>query len=151
MATRKYNPKKITGSYKGSIGARQFAIQFVGFMDGTFLTADYDEDAVTKHVGSQGDATFVLNANRGASVTLMLVQGSPTNDQLSDLVPNAKLNYMPVGVLTIKDLNGTTEFESADAVIKRRAKVEFGKEVTGREWVFDCGDADIYVGSGEEV
>ena len=151
MATRKYNPKKITASYTGSVGGNSFAFQFLGFMDGTFLTADYDEDAVTKHVGSQGDATFILNANRGASVTVMLVQGSPTNDELSKLVPNADLNYMPVGVLNFKDLNGTTVFESADAVIKRRAKVEFGKEVTGREWVFDCGHADLKVGSGEDV
>ena len=120
-------------------------------MDGTFITADYDEDQVTKHVGSQGDASFILNANAGASVTVMLIQGSPSNDELSKLVPNAKNDYLPVGALKFEDLNGRTVIKSSDAVIKKGAKVEFGKELTGREWVFDCGEAEIVVGGSVEL
>lgn len=146
MATRKYNPKKITATFSGTIGDRDFAIQFLGFMDGTFIMAEMDEDQVTKHVGSQGDASFVLNANKGAAVTITLVQGSPTNDELTNLIPDADNNYMPTGVLTFKDLNGTTEVIATDAVIKKTAKIEFGKELTGREWVFDCASATLKVG-----
>mgnify|MGYP001599523074 CR=1 FL=1 len=146
MALRKYNPKKVTGSFKGKIGDRDFAVQFVGFMDGTFVMAEFDEDQVTKHVGSQGDASFVLNANTGAAVTITLVQGSPSNDLLSDLVPDSSKNFMPVGVLTFEDLNGTTKIKGPETVIKKTAKVEFGKELTGREWVFDIAEADIHVG-----
>lgn len=146
MALHKYNPKKITGSYKGKIGNRQFTVQFVGYMDGTFITAEYDENAVTKHIGAQGAVSAVLNCNKGAKLVVTFVQGSPCNDQLSDLVPDASKNFFPVGILTFEDLNGTTKFKAAEAWIMKTAKVEFAKDLTGREWTFDTGEADIHVG-----
>lgn len=142
----KYNPKKITGSFKGSIGGRDFSVRFVGYMDGTFMEAEYDEDHVTKHVGSDGTASAVLNANRGAKITVTLVQGSPSNDALSKLVPDARKNFLPVGTLTFDDLNGTAAVKTVEAWIMKTAKVEFGKELLGRQWVFDTGECEINVG-----
>lgn len=146
----KYNPKKITGSWKGRVNNRDFAIQFVGYMDGTFVTAEYDEDAATKHTGTQGETSVVLNANRGAKIVVVLVQGTPVNKELSDLVPNAKNDYLPVGVLTFDDLNGTTEIKAAEAWITKTAKVSFGPNIEGREWTFDTGEAEITVGGVAE-
>lgn len=143
----KYNPKKITGSFKGRINNREFSVQFVGYMDGTFVEAEYDEDHATKHMGGHGDATVVLNANAGAKVTVTLLQGSPSNDLLANLVPNAKRNFLPVGTLTFDDLNGTTAIKSSEAWIMKTAKIEFGKDVTGRQWVFDMGEAELFPGS----
>lgn len=146
MALRKYNPKRITGSWKGSVGGKDFAVQFVGYMDSTFITAEFDEDHVTKHVGGQGEVSFVLNANKGGVVTVTLVQGSPSNDQLSNLVPDADRNRLPVGVLTFEDLNGTTKVKSKEACIKRTSNVEFGKDLSARAWAFECADLDLHVG-----
>lgn len=148
---RKYNPKKITGSFSGKIGNREFSVQFIGYMDGTFIEAEYDEDQVTKHTGGHGDHTAVLNPNAGASCTVTFVQGSPVNDDLSNLVPDAKRDFFPVGVLKFEDLGGTTAVKSPQAWIKKMAKVEFGKDVAGRAWVFDLTDADIHVGGSAEV
>jgi len=145
----KYNPKKITGSFAGQINGREFAVPFVGFMDGTFFLAEYDEDHVTKHVGSQGDATAVLNCNLGALFTVTLVQGSPANAALSLLVPNARRNFLPTGVFRFDDLNGTTVAKSMQAWIKKTAPIEFGKDVTGRSWSFDCGEAELVPGAAE--
>lgn len=146
MALRKYNPKKITGSWKGKIGTREFSIQFEGYMDGTFVQAEYDEDAVTEHVGSDGTVTVVLNANKKATVTITLVQGSPTNDELSKFVPDAARNFLPVGQLNFEDLNGTTKVKSAQSWIRKTSPVEFSNTVTGREWKFGLADAEIVVG-----
>lgn len=146
MAVHKYNPKKITGSWKGQIGTREFAVQFSGYMDGTFVTAEYDEEAATKHIGAQGEASVVLNCNKGAKIVITLIQGSDVNDKLSDLVGDANRNYLPVGVLTFEDLNGTTKIKAAEAWILKTSKVEFGKDITAREWTFDTGEADIHVG-----
>ncbi len=132
------------------MNGRSFAVQFIGYMDGTFVSAEYDEARVTKHAGSQGEHTFVVNANKGAKATVTLVQGSPNNDELSDLVPDADRNYMPVGVLSFEDLNGTTVFRSDEAVIATVAKIEYGKDVLGREWAFECGESEIHVGSGAD-
>lgn len=148
---RKYNPKKITGSFSGKIGSREFAVQFIGFMDGTFIEAEYDEDQVTKHMGGHGDATAILNPNKGATCTVTFVQGSPVNDDLSDLVPDADKDFFPVGVLSFVDLNGTTAVKSPQAWIKKMAKVDFGKDVAGRVWMFDLTNADIHVGGSAEV
>lgn len=148
---RKYNPKKITGSFTGKVGNREFAVRFIGYMDGTFVEAEYDEDAATKHTGSQGDTTVVLNPNKGAMVTVTFIQGSPCNDELSDLVPDADRDYLPVGTLAFDDLNGTSEVKSNEAWIKKTAKMEFGKALTGRAWTFDTGNAQIRVGGSAEV
>lgn len=147
MAVNKYNPKRITGSWKGQIGTREFAVQFTGFMDGTFATAEYDEEAATKHIGAQGEASVVLNCNKGAKVVVTFQQGAAINGELSNLVPDGRKNYLPVGVLTLEDLNGTTVFKAAEAWILKHAKIEFAKDLTGREWTFDTGEADIVVGS----
>jgi hypothetical protein len=145
----KYNPKKITGSWSGSINGREFAVQFSGFMDGTFFEAEYDEDQVTKHVGGQGDATAVINANLGALFTVTLVQGSPVNGALSLLIPNARRNFLPTGAFSFEDLNGTTIARTREAWIKKVAKIEYGKDVSGRVWTFDCGEAELLPGAAE--
>lgn len=137
---KKYNPKKIVGGW--------FNIPFQGYMDGTFVDVEYAEDAVTPHVGSQGDITLVLNPNRMAKATITLVQGSPTNRQLAIQTPDARRNFMPTGVFSLVDLNGETVVQAKDGVIQKTAKVEFGKTITGRQWVFILPEAEINPGAG---
>lgn len=131
----KYNPKKVTGSWKG--------IEFLGYMDGTFIEVEYEEDAVTAHVGSQGDVTYVLNANQLAKATITLILGSPTNDDLDAQVPDANANRLPTGDFQLKDPNGTFIVTSKDAVIMKKPKAEFSKSVTGRAWTFLLPQAQI--------
>lgn len=146
---KKYNPKKINSGWTPNTAAGiPTAIPFLGYMDGTFIEVEYAEDAVTTHVGSQGDVSLVLNANRMATVTVTLVQGSPTNELLSKFVPSAKRNSLPTGPFSLTDLNGTTIVSGKDAFIRKTAKVEFGKTITGRQWVFVIPDADVNVGQG---
>ena len=134
----KYNPKRVTGSWNN--------IPFEAYMDGTFFEVEYDEDAVTTHVGGQGELSAVLNANKTAKATLTFVQGSPTNDALSKKVPDADRNFFPTGAFQLKDLNGTTIVSCKDAFIKKMSKVEFGKELTGRQWTFVLPAAQITAG-----
>jgi hypothetical protein len=143
MKPKKYSPKRITGSYQPKGGD---VIQFLGYMDGTFVELEYNEDAVTLHNGGQGDATFVLNANMSAKLVVTFVQGSETNDALSKYVPDARRNYMPTGMLSLRDLDGNTIASDESAVIAKMAKVTFGKEVSGREWTFIMPSADITAG-----
>jgi hypothetical protein len=145
----KYNPKKIVGSWSGTVKGREFAIKFTGFMDGTFIEADYDEDHVTKHVGADGTASAILNANLGAIVTVTFVQGAAVNRELSKYVPNARNNFLPVGTLKVEDLNGDSVIKAAEAWIKKRPKLDFGKDIAPRPWMFDTGEAEINVGAAE--
>lgn len=147
MARHKWNPKKITGSFKGLAGSRNFAVDLgQGYMDGTFLTAEYNEDRVTAHTGADGTTTFVLNPNETALVVVTFVQGSDVHAFLSQLVPSAKRNFMPVGTLNFDDLNGQTKIKSANAVIQKTAPVSFGKDVSGWAWSFLLAEAEINPG-----
>lgn len=141
---KKYNPKKINSTWSPNGNA----IQFKGFMDGTFLEAEFAEDQVTTHVGSQGDVTVILNANQMATVTHTLIQGSPTNSDLSKWVPSAKRNVVPTGPYSAVDLNGKTVISGKDAFIRKTAKIEFAKGLTGRQWVIVLPEAEIVVGEG---
>jgi hypothetical protein len=145
---KKYNPKKINSGWSPSSNGSATTISFLGYMDGTFIEVEFAEDAVTTHVGSDGTVSLVLNANRMATVTVTIVQGSPTNDALSKQVPDARRNFLPTGAFSISDLNGTTIVSGKDAFIKKTAKVEFGKAITGRQWVFVIPEAEIFVGQG---
>lgn len=148
MSLLKYNPKRIVGSWSGRIGTRDFVVPFVGgFMDDTFITAQYAEDRVTEHQGADGTVTIVLNASELATVTLSLSQGAPANELLSQLMPSGKRNILPVGVFTFEDLNGSSRIKSHEAWIRTSAPIEFGKEVKGREWVFGLSEAELFAGA----
>jgi len=134
----KYNPKRVTGSLMN--------IAFEGLMDGVFITVEKVEKAVLTHVGGSGELSAVLNANTLAKATLTFVQGSPTNDAFSKKVPNAAKNFFPTGVFQLNDLNGNTVVNSKDAFIEDFAKIDFGKEITGRQWTIYLPEADITAG-----
>lgn len=137
---KKFSPKKIRGGWN--------KIPFLGYMDSSFVEIEYDEDAVTPHVGAQGDVTFILNANQMAKATITLIQGSPTNEALSKLTPDPSRDFMPTGAFALVDLNGTTIVSGDKAVIQKSAKVEFSKTLTGRKWTFLIPQAQINVGAG---
>lgn len=145
---KKYNPKKINGGWSPKSANTSTTINFKGFMDGTFIEAEYAEDQVTTHVGAQGDVTVILNANQLATVTVTLIQGSPTNTELSKYIPSAKRNIVPTGPFSLADLNGKTVISGSDAFIRKVAKVEFAKNLTGRQWIFVIPEAEIVVGEG---
>jgi hypothetical protein len=138
-----YDPERVVCMFRG--------IPISGFMDGTMIAVEYDEDAVMKTVGGQGAVTATVNANRSGKFTFTLVQGSPTNDLLSELcaalrAPGAALLTGPI---LVKDLNGTTLCSAAEAWVTKIAKTEFAKEITGREWVIDC--AKLVMNTGGSV
>ncbi len=143
MPPKRYSPKRITGSFQPKGGD---VIQFNGYMDGTFAELEYNEDAVTLHNGGQGDATLVLNANKSAKLVVTFIQGSETNDKLSKYVPDSRRNYLPTGMVSLRDLNGNTLCSAESGVIAKMAKIMFGKEVAGREWTFILPEADIFAG-----
>jgi hypothetical protein len=138
----KYNPKRVVASWSGD----GFAIQFDAFMDNSFIGVEMQDDQVKRHVGGQGDVTAVISCDDGAVFTFSINQGTPTNDALSKQVASSKRNKLPTGTLEVKDLNGTTIATAKNAWIMRRAKIEFGKDLTGREWKFECDSAEITVG-----
>lgn len=133
-----YSPERVVVSFRG--------YDIAGFMDGTFITAERDEDAFSKHVGVRGDVTRTQNFNRSGKVVLTLMQGAPSNDVLTLFFNQDESQGDLAGPLQIKDLSGTTFISAADAWIVKPAKIERAKEAGGVEWTFECAELIIHVG-----
>ena len=138
VTTRTYVPADVTANWGGII--------FQGFMDGSMITAARDEKVWKKHTGAQGFTTRTHNANQGGKIKLRLVQSSPTNALLSaQLIADEKFKNI-VRPFLLADLRGTTLVSAPEAWLEGWADVDFGGDVTAREWTFDTGKLRKFVG-----
>lgn len=121
-------------------------VTLAGFADGTFVAAQRDEDAYTKKIGATGNTVRIRSLNLGGSVKVTLQQGALTNDELmTQYALDQSFNSFRTLPLMIKDLNGSTLLHAANAWIKKLPNVEFGKDLSNREWEFDCAMIDTFV------
>ena len=135
---RNYDPGRVVVTFNG--------VRLVGYQDGTFVSAERAEDGFTMQVGSGGDVTRTRNRNKTGTITLTLQQASPSNDVLSNFAELDEALGLSFGSIMIKDLQGTTLCEAADAWIKKFPTVEYAKESGPRVWMFDCAELFIYAG-----
>lgn len=133
-----YDPKKVICSFAG--------IELLGYAEGTFVSAERQEDAYELSVGSAGDVTRVKNNNRTGTITVTLQHASPTNDRLSSQYATDELSGLATGSFIIKDLLGTTLVTAPQAWIKKLPTVEYGDTGPTREWTFDCSELIVFVG-----
>lgn len=143
MSVKTYDPALIVGQWGGII--------FSGYQDGEFIKASRDEDTFKKYVGTDGEVSRVRSRNKTGTVTLTLAQTSMANDEIAAQAEEDELTGLIVAPLTIKDLSGATLFFSPDAWVKKPAEVAYGKEIGPREWVFDCGSVEVFVGGSALV
>ena len=138
MATKTYSAKKVLVSFAGKI--------LTGMADGSFIAVSRNNDSFMLMVGSDGEAARAANADRSGTVTLTLMQTSPSNDDLSALLNTDELTNTGTGALFIKDASGRTLVSAVEAWIRKPADAEFARELGGREWTFETGDLSIFNG-----
>jgi hypothetical protein len=133
-----YDPGRVVASFRG--------INLLGFMDGTFISAERTEDAFSMQVGAGGDVTRVRSRDMTGSVTFTLQAASPSNDLLSAVAAEDEAFGTGFGSIMIKDLNGNTLLQAPIAWIRKLPVTEFADEASGREWVIDCAQLIKFVG-----
>lgn len=138
MPTRTYDSCEVIVSVGGQ--------PLTGFAQSSKVTVERDEDAFTKYIGVDGEVSRSKNCNKAGTVTITLAQTSPSNDLLSELALNDEAANSGVVPILIRDLNGTTLATAPDAWVRKLPSAEFGKEIGEREWVFDCGRLNLFVG-----
>jgi Protein of unknown function (DUF3277) len=138
MATKTYNSKKVLVSFAGKI--------LTGTMEGSFVTASRNNDSFTLAIGSDGEAARAANSDQSGTVTVTLMQTSPSNDDLANLMAQDELTNVGTGALFVKDASGRTLVSAVEAWIRKPADSEFAKEIGGREWTFETGRLDIFNG-----
>lgn len=126
-----YNPKKIQLIVNGRY--------ITGFADGTFITAERNEDSKVPNVGAHGDVVLTESADATGTVTVTLNQTSPSVRELRDLAKNGTI--FPVQLV---DANTqTVRAGGTQAAILRSPGLEYGDEVGSVEIPIFVADFDI--------
>ena len=138
FVTKDYDPAGIQMIFAGN--------PITGYAAGTFVNAERTNDTYQTVAGADGEAARAKSNDRSGTVTFTLMQTSAANDLLSALALADELTGDGVGPLLIKDLNGTTLVQAETAWVQKPANVEFGQEMSEREWVIATGFLQIFPG-----
>jgi len=141
---RQYDPLQVVGSFTSLAGS-------VDILDGSIDGGDFAAlatDAVTwtRENDRGGNATRVKSNNRGGSISISLSASSPTNAALSTLAQADYVSENVVGVLVLRDLNGTTVITCNGAFIEDIPDFAFGSTRGQRTWVFQCAEIVVFAG-----
>ena len=139
MARETYIPAENSFSFKG--------VPITGFMDGSYIVAERDEDSFSKHTGGDGNTARVRNPNRAGAITIRLQQTSPSNDVLAAFASLDELTGAGQGPAMVKDNSGTSK-AGGDSWIRKPAAMSQGVELEGREWIFDVASPMMLLPGG---
>lgn len=105
----------------------------------------------TLRAGIDGQATRSESGNNIHRVTLIVQQTADVNDKLSAIHATdlAVQNGAGVGPLQVRDRNGRSRLNDAQAFIEKYPDQDFENEAKDLEWVFLCPDPDRVVGGNE--
>lgn len=120
-----------------------------GRADGAFIKIEKSTKRFGIKAGVDGSATRYEMGSNVHKVTVILMQGSETNDFLSAVFNGDVLAGNGIGIapLQIKDGLGTSMLADAEAFIEDLPDEEYAEEPGTREWVFWCPDPVRNVGS----
>lgn len=129
MAGETYIPNEVFVTYGTHI--------VEGFMDGTFVEVEQDQEVFKKHIGSQGEGSRTQNHDESFRIMITLKQNSPSNvyfDSMLELDKQTGSNLLPVSV----KYNGGSDIAFSDkGYIVSKPKKEYGDDMTARVWVID--------------
>lgn len=117
-----------------------------GFVDGTFLSIERDEQKFTKRVGADGEVSRSKRNNLTATATFTLKQTSSSNDFFSALANLDDLSSDGVVSFFVKDGSGRTLVTSAEAWVETEAADSFGIEEEDRTWVIALASTQKFTG-----
>lgn len=138
MSVKTYDP----GHHHASLAG----INITGYADGTYINVERMADAFTSVAGASGEVARVRMRDRRGTVKFTLMASSACNDLLSALAAQDESLGTGVGVLYIRDSNGTTLANASNAWIKKLPSTEFGKDLPNREWEIECEALELTVG-----
>lgn len=139
MATKDYDPKKVTVNIGGHIAE--------GFADGTFISASRNNQTFNLVSGASGETARAKSNDLSGTVELTLMQTSATNDFLSsklllDEGPQSSGKFS----FAVLDANGTTVLQSTEMWVQQPPTTEFAKEMSERAWTLETGELIMIVG-----
>jgi len=120
-------------------------ITLEGFGESSIIRIEPADDAWKAKVGVDGQVSRSRSNNRMARVTVTLMATSKSNAALSALynLDRNSPNGAGVGAFQVRDLQGMSLNRADECWIARLPTVEYGGEVSEREWQFDVAELEF--------
>ena len=119
-------------------------VEINGFDEGDDVIAlERLNDSAAHKIGTDGEMTVSISADRSGTVTFRLMQSSDSNAYLSGLI-NAQENgaFIPIFV-QFKDTRGNDLGSGTQGYINRPASMTRGTNANGQEWVVTVEKLDM--------
>lgn len=119
-----------------------------GYVDGTFLNISRVIPSATLYTGADGSNARVVRAVKNCDVTLTLHSTAESNDILSQLHirDQDSRDGRDTFSITIKDTIGRTVASAGTAFIGTSPDIDFGTEISERDWVLHAIGMSIFEG-----
>jgi len=115
-----------------------------GYGEDEFVKVEWDEEGFKKKTGTDGHVTRSKTNNRGAKITLTLMQSSKANLALSALynLDKKAKNGAGVGPFLMVDRQGLTVYAASKCWIAKCPDPSMGKLASERVWQLECADLE---------
>ncbi len=124
--TRTYSPDKVNLIISG------YVISGI-----TEMSLDFNSEAFSMQRGIRGHNSRIYNPDSSARLTVEVLQTSPTNDILFQIVKQDKVNKSARLDLVLSDLSGHTIIQSDSAYVTNYANMRLSSGFNPRVWTFD--------------
>jgi hypothetical protein len=132
---KNYNQSDVTLSCGG--------VQLRGYAEGQFCKIAFVTPLFSDKAGTDGDVSRSQSADRRATVEVSLMQTSDSNDYLSGI---AALGDAGVFSLLVRDRNGRSLYQAAQAWIEGEPEIMFDGVSTSRVWKIKCAKLVAFTG-----
>lgn len=119
-------------------------VEISGFDEGDdVINLERLNDSAAHKIGTDGEMTVSISADRSGTVTFRLMQSSDSNAYLSGLI-NAQENgaFVPIFV-QFKDTRGNDLGSGTQGYINRPATMTRGTNANGQEWMITVERLDL--------
>ena len=138
MSLRYFDPKNFEIIYQGAV---------ISNLAPEFIEASFNAPLYRMVKGCDGDSARIRNGNRAGVVRISLLQSSPSNNALSELVlVNEVAGVANLGPLLCRDKEGGTTILATSAFIENIPPISFGITAKIRVWTFQCDNLVMYLG-----
>lgn len=122
-----------------------------GYSDDSQVTVERMTDSFAESVGADGHVTRSrTNDNRG-TITVQLMQSSPSNDDLQAYATNDELNGTGTFPVLVRDASGRTICSGDQAWLVKTATAEYGRSITNRTWTIRVANLVMNVGGNNTL
>ena len=133
-----YDPKQVLLILNG--------VHIHGFLEGTFITARRNKDAMSLQVGVDGEGTRSKSSDKSGRLEIFLNQSSESNDVFSALALADEATGLGVVPAMLKDNSGRSLFVAENAWVVKFPDAPFETNSVGRQWILETDNLTVFLG-----